>query len=846
MQSINLQECEKEPIHIPGFIQPYGIAISYNKTSNLITGASDNFENAAAFIGTSLSMNLHSELLLKMAQLNTDAKQQIFYNIQPFSLDSTLYNAKNYNVIWSNSQEEGILEFLAFKQDPIKENNNFLIAESFERILIHRQIEEICLQGALEIQKNTGFDRVMVYQFDASYNGCVIAETKHEGMIPYLNLNFPSSDIPPQARELYKKQTVRVISDISYTPIGFLRDASLQPLDMTYSYLRSVSPIHLEYLKNMSVGATLTISIIIDDKLWGLIACHHRKKHVISLEQLDFSRAFGVLFSGVLKARIDGFYKSRNVHLLSTLETIINGLRLEDLGNKNIFDVLSQNGVLFRTLFQSNNFSLIIKNEVYITKKDCEKTNILKLLSLVSPKMRNNLFYTSNLKNEFPELEEKILTECSGILCIKITGDFESFWIWTRKEKPQTLTWGGDPQNKVIIKADGKISPRASFAAFKEIVKYQSDHWHQADIDFAPHFISSIKNLYKALTSQTQVTLTQKKIRAMEDEKTLHYGELLESLVNLIEKRDAYTAGHTARVANYCSIIADEMNLTKLDKEQLYEAAILHDIGKIVVPDAILLKPGKLSQAEYALIKTHLNAGYEILKRISYYAPLAEIMLYHHEKYNGSGYPKGVKGDEIPLTAHIMIVADSIDAMTSNRIYQSRKTIEEAIDEIVLYRGIWYHPAVVDACVRIIKSFKINTHVSQIPSTNTEKARFSYYFQDQLTGLYNESYLKMITDNLIQNVFYPYFLLIEIEEMSLYNKEHGWHAGNVYIQDISNKLQNIFPNEHIFRIFGDDFVIGCTSVQIAAKFQETLLSNKISAISIKQLNIHETIKMLLE
>ncbi len=846
MQTINLDECEKEPIHIPGFIQPYGIAISYNKESNLITGVSVNLINAASYIGTLLTQYLNAELLQKLSHLKEGTKQQIFYNLQPFHITSSLYKKEFYNLIWSDSLNEAILEILPLQKDIFEEHNDFLLAESFQRLLSCLTIEDICQQGTLEIQKSTGFDRVMIYQFDNACNGCVIAETKQQEMNPYLNLNFPASDIPTQARELYKKQTVRIISDIHYKAVDFIRDAGLKPLDMTYSHLRSVSPIHIEYLKNMSVGATLTISIIIDNELWGLIACHHPYQHELSLKQLEFTRAFGILFSGLIKAKIDGLYQKRNIHLSSTLETIINGVRTEDMERKKIFEVLSQEALLFRTVYQSNNFFLVVEKEIYSTKEDCQKENIFKLIAITAPKMQNNLFSTSTLKYEFPNLEEKMLTECSGVLIVKIEGECESYWIWTRKEKPQTLTWGGDPENKVIIKADGKISPRASFAAFKEIVKYQSDPWLKADIDFVPHFILSIKNLYKTFNSQSQVTLTQKKIRAMEDEKTLHYSELIKSLVDLIEKRDAYTAGHTGRVAHYCSLIADEMGLDKTTKEQLYEAAILHDIGKIIVPDAILLKPGRLNTYEYDLIKTHLDAGYEILKGISYYAPLAEIIRYHHEKYNGSGYSQGLKGDEIPLVAHIMIVADSIDAMTSNRIYQSRKTMQEAIDEIILYRGIWYHPDVVDAAAKSLKTLTIDVHISQIPSTNIEKARFSYYFQDQLTGLHNESYLKMITDNLIKDLFYPHFLLVEIRDMSLYNKAHGWHAGNKYIQEIGKNLQDLFPNEHIFRVFGDDFVIGCKSVETAQELMQIFQKEELNEIAIKQLTIHEIIKMLLE
>ena len=220
-------------------------------------------------------------------------------------------------------------------------------------------------------------------------------------------------------------------------------------------------------------------------------------------------------------------------------------------------------------------------------------------------------------------------------------------------------------------------------------------------------------------------------------------------------------------------------------------------------------------------------------------------MRYHHEKYDGSGYPYGVKGDEIPLTAHIMIVADALDAMTSNRIYQARKSIDEAIDELLLYRGIWYSPDVVDATVKALKIFdKDDKNVSQIPVTQMEKARFSYYFKDQLTGAYNESYLKMITEGMIENVFYQFFILVEIQNMSEYNTKYGWHMGNQFIQNVCNILLDDFGDEQVFRLFGDDFVVGCNEEEYTYESLKLIEKKNLSDVNARIISIHELHKML--
>jgi HD-GYP domain-containing protein (c-di-GMP phosphodiesterase class II) len=838
MKPIDISECETEPIHIPGFIQPHGKAISYDKKSKIITGASNNFTKARRLIGLNIYEVINKNLWEEIVSIIEESKQNIFYDIKAFC-ESGLFDDENrYDIICNNCGSEVMLEFIIISLSTQKLSNHCFVAENFERILPHHSLESICHQGALEIQKMTGFDRVMIYKFDDEYNGCVISEVKQENMNPYLNLNFPASDIPPQARELYRKQTVRLINDVHYKPVDFVRQDNLEPLDMTYSHLRSVSPVHIEYLINMGVGATLTISIIADGELWGLIACHHLVKHSITTRQIEISRTFGVILSGMIKTRIDNRYQRQSVHLLSTLEAIASGIQIDTKSYKNTFDFFSQKASLFHSLFQSNSFVLITKNKIAKLDNNCKDSDIMEFLSHIKPKITNNFFYTSNLKSVFPECKESILTECSGALVIKIPRSEPSYWIWFRHEITQTLTWGGDPKNKVIVNSKGKISPRASFEAFKEVVRYRSEPWEKADIDFIPDFISIVGGLYKTIDSH-------KKIQDMEDEKTTHYGELLESLVDMIEKRDAYTAGHTKRVSNYCIMIADQIvDINKKEKEQLYEAAILHDIGKVVVPDAILLKPGRLSKNEFDLIKTHLSAGYEILNKISYYSPLAEIMKYHHEKYDGSGYPEGIKGDKIPLLAHIMIVADAIDAMASNRIYQSRKSVKEAVAEVVRYRGIWYDPQVVDATVLALKNMKDDLSSSQIPLTAVEQARFSYYYKDQLTGIYNESYLKMVTEHMISNVFYSHFIIADIAYMSDYNKNYGWHAGDTYIQDIGNKIQNLFSDKNIFRIFGDNFVIGCNSMDEALKYEQMIINEEILNLRVKKIDINKVVYML--
>lgn len=190
-------------------------------------------------------------------------------------------------------------------------------------------------------------------------------------------------------------------------------------------------------------------------------------------------------------------------------------------------------------------------------------------------------------------------------------------------------------------------------------------------------------------------------------EKTLE--GTIQALSLAVESRDPYTAGHQERVTTLVKAIADEMGISEEKKTGLQLAARIHDIGKINIPAEILSKPGKLNEFEYSLLKNHPETGYEILKNIDFPWPIAKIVLQHHERMDGSGYPKNLKGKDIILEARILGVADVVEAMSSNRPYRPALTIEESLREINQNRGILYDENVVDACLKLFDNnrFKI-------------------------------------------------------------------------------------------------------------------------------------------
>jgi PAS domain S-box-containing protein/putative nucleotidyltransferase with HDIG domain len=298
----------------------------------------------------------------------------------------------------------------------------------------------------------------------------------------------------------------------------------------------------------------------------------------------------------------------------------------------------------------------------------------------------------------------------------------------------------------------------------------------------------------------------ENKIHELEDEKLKNQEQIIHSMVNMIESRDSYTAGHTKRVAQYCELIAKEMSYSKEEIEILRKAAWLHDIGKISTPDSVLLKPGKLSDIEYELIQDHLTSGYNLLNEIDQYRDIAEIMREHHEKFDGSGYPRGIKKDEIHPLSRIMIVADAFDAMTTNRVYKPRKSIDVALRELETLSAKHFHPEVVSAALKALKNIEIDGDISQLPQSKIEQQRFSYFYKDRLTELFIIEYLPLLIRYRIESDS-AYFYSVDLHNFSQYNKQYSWKEGDKFLISFSKYMDNLYEKTILFRVEGDDFLI---------------------------------------
>lgn len=310
------------------------------------------------------------------------------------------------------------------------------------------------------------------------------------------------------------------------------------------------------------------------------------------------------------------------------------------------------------------------------------------------------------------------------------------------------------------------------------------------------------------LNKKTQEVIeNSEKFRQLEEEKIDDYEKILYALVSMIEQRDSYTAGHSGRVANYSQMIAKEMGHSDDECKLIYKAGILHDIGKIATPDSVLLKPDKLSKLEYDLIKEHVSVGFKILHDVPMFRDVSKIIKHHHEKYDGSGYPDGLVGNEIPPLSRIMMVADAFDAMTTNRIYKHKKSVYDALREIESLDKIFYHPKVVKATLKALSHIEISEEINQNPTTAIEEHRFAYFYKDAITELYNIKFLETTLLGNNNHIRYNQILIVSLHKFDMYNKKHGWEAGDKALKEFAALLGELFDDALIFRVRANDFII---------------------------------------
>jgi light-regulated signal transduction histidine kinase (bacteriophytochrome) len=481
-----LANCEREQIHLAGSIQPHGALLVVQEPDNVIIQAS---ANAAEFlkidpvVGRPLS-DLDGNLLLQiLPHLGGPLHSK------PMTLRCSLGSPqRRFDCTIHRPSNGGLI--IELEPAGSSANPTPALDGAFHRITSSTSLRGLCDETAAILKEITGYDRVMVYRFDDEGHGEIFSERRRPDLEAFLGNRYPASDIPQIARRLYERNRVRLLVDVNYTPIPMqprLSPLNGRDLDMSLSCLRSMSPIHQKYLQNMGVGATLVCSLMVCNRLWGLIACHHYEPRFIPFDMRAVCEALAEACA-IRIAALESFAQSQSELVVRRLEQrLIEAVSRDGDWQTALFDGAQS---LLQPLGASG-AALLFEGQVTTTGDVPGTQRIREIGAWIDRKRKERAtpglenFITASLTIDEPAFMD-LRSVASGVIAAPLSASPSEYLIWFRPERITTVTWGGDPLKAVIIGDDpSDLSPRRSFAQWHQLVEGKSDAWSLAEISSA-------------------------------------------------------------------------------------------------------------------------------------------------------------------------------------------------------------------------------------------------------------------------------------------------------------------------------------------------------------------------
>lgn len=502
VQDINLASLEQKAMKLSGHIQPHGVLFVLEEPELKILQVSNNTYSVFGITPEKMLNKKLEEILdsfqvdrLK-AGLGSDESFEFLNptkvwarkNGDDYLLFDSIFHRNKYGLLIlelepASSQEN--IPFLSFYH---------LARSSINQLQKTSNLQNFCQIIVEEVRKVTGFDRVMLYKFDEDGHGAVIAEEKLESMQPYLGLHFPESDIPKPARTFFSSNWIRIIPDAKAKRVEIFPEnnpISDCPLDLTFSILRSASPCHIEYLHNMGVGASLTISLMKDQKLWGIIACHHQTPKYVSYELRKACEFLGrVVFAEISTKEETEDYDYR-MNLTYIQSALVDYMSQEE----NFIDGLLKHRPNLLELASAQGAAVCFAGNCTLLGETPKEEDINFLVQWLKNNVTEEVFSTDSLPSIYPDAE-RFKNVASGLLAIPISKN--NYVLWFRPEVIQTVNWGGNPNQAFELNEteEGlRLSPRKSFNLWKETVRLTSLRWKTVEIKAALELRKAIINI---------------------------------------------------------------------------------------------------------------------------------------------------------------------------------------------------------------------------------------------------------------------------------------------------------------------------------------------------------------
>ena len=480
---VDLTSCDREPIHLLGAVQSFGFLIAVS-TDWIVSRVSENAADTLGIatetlLGSSLDAVFDRDVIHRLRGLSQGLRG-------PDSVERTfgvplVSGQGNFDIAMHQSGHLIVIEAEPSERDETRAAA--AVKTMIGRLQATAGIDGLLREAARQVRLLTGFDRVMVYKFDRDGAGEVVAEVVAGGLDRYLGLKYPASDIPRQARALYLRNALRLIWDTTEPGSRIVppRDPAGAPLDLSLSVLRAVSPIHLEYLTNMGVRASLSISIIVNGKLWGLFACHHMEPRRISLERRTAAELFGQVFSYLLESRQRDDAESYR----DKAQLLHDGLMRAVAANGSTVDAILSQIDQLSDLVMADGVGVWIDGHVELHGNTPSMEEFTSLVRHLNQAPAGKIYATEELSAFHPPAAD-YSDRVAGALAIPISRLPRDYLVFFRREFARSVTWAGNPDKPVSVGPNGtRLTPRKSFAAWQDTVRGQSIPWKSTEISIA-------------------------------------------------------------------------------------------------------------------------------------------------------------------------------------------------------------------------------------------------------------------------------------------------------------------------------------------------------------------------
>jgi light-regulated signal transduction histidine kinase (bacteriophytochrome) len=479
-----LLTCEDEPIRVPGTVQRHGFLLGLDANAEHVAVASENVEEflgipVKLILGARLDSFLDREVMAAvMMTLRTPPAEEIQSYLGAFQIRDELCS-----VIAHRADGRHILEFEKQNRLVGAAKMNAVITNFVGLLSKLRNKEDMCRALTRQMKDLTGYDRVLLYSFDDAGHGTVLSEENNGRLPSYLGLRFPATDIPRQARELYVLNTTRIIPDVNYVPSPLLGIAGTDAagLDLSLSVLRSVSPVHLEYMRNMGTASSMSVSIVYEGKLWGLISAHH----ATPLGVPYLLRSACDMLSKLAATQIISFDTAEKMERRAHLHAIQRKVLTQVAASKNFMESLGTHVASLREVTNAKGSVLSVDGARVVDGMVPDETSIKKIVAWLDTQPET-LFVSNRLSEQFL-WADGIREVASGMIAARISDVNSRYVLWFRPEVVQTVVWAGEP----VVKAstgEGTLHPRGSFASWKEIVRGECEPWLEPEIESARDF----------------------------------------------------------------------------------------------------------------------------------------------------------------------------------------------------------------------------------------------------------------------------------------------------------------------------------------------------------------------